>query len=170
MSTPQSTEPLSKKIEITGSSIKRQCGNRFARASRQAVWKSQKLGDHCRQLLNTERQYWFYSRGASIRGKPGSSGLSGTKLAWSWGIIHLVLLNGRRLAAFAFGGEGTDLNSIPLSAIERVEVLKRRCICGIWCRCGWRVSSTSSHVKIFLALKQHRWHADSKKAVAATKQ
>ena len=35
----------------------------------------------------------------------------------------LVLLNGRRLANTAFSGEAVDINSIPLSAIERVEVL-----------------------------------------------
>lgn len=36
----------------------------------------------------------------------------------------LVLLNGRRLANYAFDGESVDLNSIPLAAIERVEVLR----------------------------------------------
>ena len=35
----------------------------------------------------------------------------------------LVLLNGRRLANTAFSGEAVDINAIPLSAIERVEVL-----------------------------------------------
>ncbi|MGE5170096.1 MAG: TonB-dependent receptor plug domain-containing protein, partial [Rudaea sp.] len=37
----------------------------------------------------------------------------------------LVLLNGRRLAPYALsGGEAVDLSGIPLSAIERVEILK----------------------------------------------
>jgi iron complex outermembrane receptor protein len=37
----------------------------------------------------------------------------------------LVLLNGRRLAPYAMSGSiGTDLSAIPLSAIERVEILK----------------------------------------------
>jgi iron complex outermembrane receptor protein len=36
----------------------------------------------------------------------------------------LVLLNGRRLANYAFNGETVDLNTIPFAAIERVEVLK----------------------------------------------
>ena len=35
----------------------------------------------------------------------------------------LVLLNGRRLANTAFSGTSLDINSIPLAAIERVEVL-----------------------------------------------
>lgn len=36
----------------------------------------------------------------------------------------LVLLNGRRVANFAFGNNPVDLNSIPLAAVERVEVLR----------------------------------------------
>ena len=36
----------------------------------------------------------------------------------------LVLLNGRRLANYAFEGSTVDLNSIPLAAVDRVEVLK----------------------------------------------
>lgn len=36
----------------------------------------------------------------------------------------LVLVNGRRIANYALGGTLTDLNLIPVAAIERVEVLK----------------------------------------------
>jgi len=36
----------------------------------------------------------------------------------------LVLLNGRRVANYAFDGGAVDVNSIPLSAVERVEILK----------------------------------------------
>ena len=36
----------------------------------------------------------------------------------------LVLVNGRRLATFANGSSAVNINTIPLSAIERVEVLK----------------------------------------------
>ena len=36
----------------------------------------------------------------------------------------LVLVNGRRIANYATDGTAVDINSIPLSAIERVEVLK----------------------------------------------
>ena len=36
----------------------------------------------------------------------------------------LVLLDGRRVASQAIGGYATDLNAIPLSAIERIEVLR----------------------------------------------
>lgn len=36
----------------------------------------------------------------------------------------LVLLNGRRLSAHGLNGKSVDLNAIPLSAIDRIEVLK----------------------------------------------
>ena len=36
----------------------------------------------------------------------------------------LVLLNGRRIAAFAFSSSAVDLNSIPFAAIDRIEVLR----------------------------------------------
>jgi len=36
----------------------------------------------------------------------------------------LVLINGRRTANYAFDGGTVDLNSIPLAAVDRVEILK----------------------------------------------
>ncbi len=36
----------------------------------------------------------------------------------------LVLVNGRRLAPYAFSGAAVDLNSIPVAAIERIEILR----------------------------------------------
>ncbi|WP_231491803.1 TonB-dependent receptor [Microbulbifer sp. HZ11] len=36
----------------------------------------------------------------------------------------LVLINGRRIVSNGFGGEAADLNTIPLSAVDRIEVLK----------------------------------------------
>lgn len=36
----------------------------------------------------------------------------------------LVLINGRRVANYAFDGGAVDVNSIPVSAIDRVEILK----------------------------------------------
>lgn len=51
-------------------------------------------------------------------------GLSSANLRGLGGGSTLVLLNGRRLGNYAFDGASVDLNSIPLSAIQRVEVLK----------------------------------------------
>ncbi|WP_346839039.1 TonB-dependent receptor [Microbulbifer sp. SAOS-129_SWC] len=36
----------------------------------------------------------------------------------------LVLINGRRIVSNGFGGGAADLNSIPLSAVDRIEILK----------------------------------------------
>ena len=60
------------------------------------------------QALGTTAQPGF--AGAALRGL----GYQGT----------LILLNGRRIANYAFTTIGGDLNAIPVSAIERVEVLK----------------------------------------------
>lgn len=60
-------------------------------------------------------------------GDASTPGLSGASLRGFGAGETLVLLNGRRLANYAFsgtGGQGVDLNAIPLAAIERVEVLK----------------------------------------------
>ncbi len=57
-----------------------------------------------------------------------SPGAAGASLRGLGVTSTLVLLNGRRVAPFAFAAGGTDtfvdLNSIPLSAVERIEVLK----------------------------------------------
>lgn len=57
-------------------------------------------------------------------GSSNRPGLSGANLRGLGGGSTLVLLNGRRLGNYAFDGETVDLNSIPLAAIDRVEVLK----------------------------------------------
>lgn len=36
----------------------------------------------------------------------------------------LVLINGRRIVSNGFGGEAADLNTIPLSSVDRIEILK----------------------------------------------
>ena len=57
----------------------------------------------------------------------GQPGFSGASLRGLGASETLVLLNGRRVANYAFTysrGQGVDLHTIPLAAIERVEVLK----------------------------------------------
>ena len=53
---------------------------------------------------------------ADLRGLSGPTATNANKT--------LVLLNGRRLANHAFDAAAVDLNAIPLSAIDRVEVLR----------------------------------------------
>ncbi|WP_167086452.1 TonB-dependent receptor plug domain-containing protein [Massilia frigida] len=55
----------------------------------------------------------------------GASGVPSTANLRALGARYtLVLLNGRRVANYAVGNNPVDLNSIPLSAIERIEVLR----------------------------------------------
>jgi iron complex outermembrane receptor protein len=57
-------------------------------------------------------------------GNGGNPGLASANLRGLGSGSTLVLLNGRRLANYAFDGSTVDLNSIPLAAINRVEILK----------------------------------------------
>lgn len=54
----------------------------------------------------------------------GAPGLSNINLRGIGAGDTLVLLNGRRVANYAFDGSAVDVNMIPLAAIERVEILK----------------------------------------------
>ena len=122
----QKTDTPPQRVEITGSSIKRI--NAETALPVQIITRADiaKTGaSTTEQLLSTITANTGYTQeSASISDKPGSSGLSGANLRGLGVSSTLVLLNGRRMASFAFGGEGTDLNSIPLAAIDRVEVLK----------------------------------------------
>jgi len=51
-------------------------------------------------------------------------GLSSVNLRGIGSGNTLVLLNGRRVANYAFDGSAVDVNAIPLAAVERVEILK----------------------------------------------
>ncbi|MBC7916867.1 MAG: TonB-dependent receptor [Rhodoferax sp.] len=53
-----------------------------------------------------------------------NSGFSGANLRGLGVSSTLVLLNGRRMANYAFGGQGVDLGAIPTAALQRVEILK----------------------------------------------
>ena len=53
-----------------------------------------------------------------------SPGLAAASLRGLTAQRTLVLINGRRIANYALAGTVTDLNVIPVAAIERVEVLK----------------------------------------------
>ncbi len=54
----------------------------------------------------------------------GNNGATAANLRGQGSNATLVLLNGRRVASHGLNGGVVDLNSIPFSAIERVEVLK----------------------------------------------
>jgi iron complex outermembrane receptor protein len=54
----------------------------------------------------------------------GNNGASSANLRGQGSAATLILLNGRRVAAHGLNGGAVDINQIPLSAIERVEILK----------------------------------------------
>src|SRR4051812_42599382 len=56
--------------------------------------------------------------------KSHNNGAAGASLRGLGSSNTLVLLNGRRVATHGLNGQSVDLNSIPLAAVQRVEVLK----------------------------------------------
>lgn len=54
----------------------------------------------------------------------GNNGASSANLRGQGSDSTLVLLNGRRIATHGMKGSAVDLNSIPMAAVERVEILK----------------------------------------------
>ncbi|HEY5798814.1 MAG TPA: TonB-dependent receptor plug domain-containing protein, partial [Burkholderiaceae bacterium] len=54
----------------------------------------------------------------------GNNGASSANLRGQGSDSTLVLLNGRRIATHGMKGQAVDLNSIPMAAVERIEVLK----------------------------------------------
>ena len=118
------------RIEVTGSNIKRIEGETALPVtviSRQDIERSgatdaegilRRITSNAAMFSDTTQGVGYAVSSANLRGIGASS--------------TLVLLNGRRLANHAFGSIGgfgstpptVDLNSIPFSAIERVEVLR----------------------------------------------
>ncbi len=126
----QQTPQRGERIEVTGSNIKRIEGETALPVTvitREDIDRSGAVGteDLLRRITastammsDTNQGVGYAVSNANLRGLGASS--------------TLILLNGRRLANHAFGSIGgfggtptaVDLNSIPFSAIERVEVLR----------------------------------------------
>jgi iron complex outermembrane recepter protein len=54
----------------------------------------------------------------------GNNGATSANLRGQGSNATLVLLNGRRVAAHGLNGAAVDLNQIPMSAVDRIEILK----------------------------------------------
>jgi iron complex outermembrane receptor protein len=115
------------RVEITGSSIKRV----EAEGALQVQTLTQ--ADIARTGVQTTEQLMQTISAMSSSGGTSSAmgvsystyGLSTVSLRGLGEERTLVLLNGRRLAAFAGGGGASvNVNNIPLAAIDRVEILK----------------------------------------------
>lgn len=124
----QATE---QKVEITGSSIKRLASEGALPV--QVITRQ----DMERQGITSAEQLIFTltangngldnlaSNADVVAGAArGMNGLSAANLRNQGAASTLVLLNGRRVAAHGLNGGIVDLNSIPMAAVERVEVLK----------------------------------------------
>ena len=115
------------RVEVTGSSIKRvdaETALPVTIVTREEIARSGVSS--VEQLLQTISAVSTLG-GISLSTGAGSStyGRSEVSLRGLGSERTLVLVNGRRLAAFAGGGGASvNINAIPLAAIERVEVLK----------------------------------------------
>lgn len=119
-------DPKPQRIEITGSNIKRLEGEGAAPVqviTRQDIERSgaTSAADLADRLTNNGSGR--ISESDTNSGNPGASAASLRGLGAN---STLVLVNGRRVAYYGFASESTfvDLNSLPFSAIDRVEVLK----------------------------------------------
>lgn len=115
------------RVEITGSSLKRVDSETALPVQVLGKAEITRTGATSTQELLNSVSALSSAGGTSNATGAGSStyGLSSVSLRGLGAERTLVLVNGRRLAAFAGGGGATvNVNVIPLAAIERVEVLK----------------------------------------------
>ncbi|MEO8279519.1 MAG: TonB-dependent receptor [Ideonella sp.] len=113
------------RVEITGSSIKRTVDNESALPI--TILKIDELREA--GVTSVEGIVQMLTSSQSSAGSSNSIGSStgGASFANLRGLgtnKTLILLNGRRVAAFAFGVNAVDLNAIPFAVIESVEVLR----------------------------------------------
>jgi iron complex outermembrane receptor protein len=119
--------PVIQRVEITGSSVKRVDNETSLPV--QVVTKADiaKTGATSTEELLQSISAFSSAGGTTNATGAGSStgGLSSISLRGLGSTRTLVLVNGRRLAAFAGSdGASVNINAIPLAAIERVEILK----------------------------------------------
>jgi iron complex outermembrane receptor protein len=127
---PAAAQQQLQKVEITGSSIKRIDAETAVPVQIITREDIQKTGaTTVEQLLQTVSAV-SSSGGLTAASVSGATtgGISAVGLRGLSSLRTLVLLNGRRIAPYGIGFSGdsvsVDVNSIPLAAIERVEVLK----------------------------------------------
>src|SRR4051812_12932675 len=110
------------RVEVTGSSIKRIASEGAVpiQTITEADIKKSGFTTTTELVQNLSAMQGFTTASQSING--GGGGVTTASLHDMGSQYTLVLLNGRRMAPFNTGSE-VNLNSIPLGAIERVEVL-----------------------------------------------
>ena len=125
------------RIEITGSSIKRIQAEgalpvqviRAADLEKQGISNAEQLvailaanGNGVDNLASNQGGDFLNSLLFSGRG--ANNGSSAVSLRGLGAQNTLVLLNGRRISTHGLNGKSVDLNTIPLAAIDRIEILK----------------------------------------------
>lgn len=113
------------RVEITGSSIKRSINDEGALPI--TVLKVEDLRQAGVTSVEAVVQLVTASQSSTSSINSIGSGTGGATYANLRGLGSnktLILLNGRRVAAFAFGVDAVDLNAIPFAVLERVEVLR----------------------------------------------
>ena len=125
----QQAQPT-QRIEITGSAIKRTSAEGPAPVeivTREDIARSG--ASNLNELLRTIPSIDIFDQGELASNSPAGSGTASVRLRGLSDSQTLVLLNGRRVPVNALydssgAGAAFDINSLPVGAIERVEILK----------------------------------------------
>ncbi|HET9579426.1 MAG TPA: TonB-dependent receptor [Usitatibacter sp.] len=114
------------KIEVTGSNIKKATEEEALPVtviSREDIQKSGAVNvEQLIQYISASQTAGAFT-GSQLAGQ-ATYGVSSASLRGLGGSRTLILLNGRRVTPFAQSTSNVDLNSIPIAAIDRIEVLQ----------------------------------------------
>ncbi|WP_300760020.1 TonB-dependent receptor [Janthinobacterium sp.] len=128
MATAQTTGENMQRVEVTGSSIKRAEAETISviqTLSRKDIEQTGKssIADVVRSISADNNGSVSGSFTSGFAGSASGVSLRGLSVSST-----LVLINGRRTAPYGFGDDGqrsfVDLNSIPLDAVDRIDILK----------------------------------------------
>ena len=127
---PVWAQDTAQRVEITGSSIKRLQGETALPIQVLTNADIQRSGATTVEQLMQTISAVSSSGGLTASSASGATtgGISSISLRGLTSVRTLVLINGRRIAPYGIGftndSVSVDVNSIPLAAIERVEILK----------------------------------------------
>ena len=112
------------RVEITGSRIKRIAGEGPSAVEVISREDIERKGVTSTNDLLRSLSYMSSYNDELISNSPATTGSSGAGFRGLSNDQTVVLLNGRRLANYGFDGAFVNLSTIPIGAIQRVEVLK----------------------------------------------
>ena len=121
----QQTAQTREKIEVTGSSIKRTVEEQSLPVivfTREEINRTGAVNVEQLMQLMPAMSTLGATTGSQLSGL-STYGLSSASLRGLGGSRTLVLINGRRVVPFAQSTSNVDINSIPVAAIDRIEVL-----------------------------------------------